>query len=380
MFRCNPFEPPRGGLSLYVHVPFCERKCKYCAFESSVPAPGDRELWLLSLEAELLWWKQRIGIPKISTCYVGGGTPTTLDGQQWRRLIEIIDSYFRFDDDCEFTVEANPNSISAEHLAMWRDWRVNRVSLGVQSFDDAELEMMGRLHSGIQAYGAMSAAMASGFSVSVDLMFGLPYQTFEGWYRNLKDAAKSGVHHISLYQLSIEQGTPWENMDRGTLSDGYWPYRWSQWYLPQKGFDQYEISNFAKHGHESKHNLNYWNEGEYLGVGPGASGYLAGWRYKNIGTLSSYSKRLMNGIGAFESGERLSEEVSAREAAVLALRTAAGVNKDSFIKRYGSASLENLTALLSGFPKDLYCSDTHSISLTKKGMRVANLIWSELLL
>ncbi|MEG1799646.1 MAG: coproporphyrinogen dehydrogenase, partial [Synergistaceae bacterium] len=188
------------------------------------------------------------------------------------------DSHFIFEDGCEFTVEANPNSISAEHLALWRDWRVSRVSLGVQSFDDAELEMMGRLHSGMQAYGAMSAAMASGFSVSVDLMFGLPYQTFQGWYRNLKDAARSGVHHISLYQLSIERGTPWENLKQENLSDGYWPYRWAQWYFPKKGFIQYEISNFAKPGHESKHNLNYWNEGEYLGVGPGASGCLAGWR------------------------------------------------------------------------------------------------------
>ena len=159
--RTNPFEPPSGGLSLYIHVPFCERKCCYCAFESAVPGPGDCEKWLNLLNKELDWWNSRIGRPLLNTCYIGGGTPTVLNGPQWLRLTQIIDAHFRFAPDAEVTVEANPNSLITEHLLTWRDWRVSRVSIGVQSFDDAELKMLGRLHSASQAYCAISSALAA---------------------------------------------------------------------------------------------------------------------------------------------------------------------------------------------------------------------------
>ena len=138
----NPLEPPYGGLSLYIHVPFCGRKCPYCAFDSKVPSEGERELWLNLLETEFLWWKERIGVPSLKTCYIGGGTPTMLSGPQWKKLIESIEDNFTFFPDSEVTVEANPNSLAAEHLLEWRDWRVTRVSLGVQSFDDAELALV----------------------------------------------------------------------------------------------------------------------------------------------------------------------------------------------------------------------------------------------
>ncbi len=170
----DPFEPPAGGLSLYIHVPFCERKCPYCAFESKVPSEGEIDLWLETLGKELKWWEKRIGKPSLETCYIGGGTPTVITGPQWLRLAETIDSHFTFEPEAEVTVEANPNSLKADHLLFWRDWRVSRVSIGVQSFDDAELLQLGRLHSAAQAYEAISASLASGFSVNSDFMFGLP--------------------------------------------------------------------------------------------------------------------------------------------------------------------------------------------------------------
>ncbi len=374
----NPFEPPLGRLSLYLHVPFCERKCPYCAFESAVPSSGDIDSWLGLVDRELEWWKVRIGIPELNSCYIGGGTPTLLNALQWMRLTEMIDKHFNFVHDAEISVEANPNSLKAEHLLLWRDWRVTRVSIGVQSFDDAELEQLGRLHSAAQAYGAISASLASGFSVNADFMFGFPDQTFLNWGRTLRDAVKTGIHHISLYQLTLEQNTPWENMQPELLSDGYMPYRWAQWYLPHKGYTQYEVANFAKPGKESRHNINYWRGGEYLGVGPGASGYLGGWRYKNVSGLQNYGRLLHEGRSAISSGERLDRDTAAKEAAVLALRMADGIYIADYIEKYGEAAKDNICEKLKGFPDDFYLINDIRISLTQKGMRVANRIWSEL--
>lgn len=374
----SPFEPPSGRLALYVHVPFCERKCNYCAFESAAPRAGEADAYLTVLEQELDLWSARLGRPTLETCYFGGGTPTVLNEAQWQKLIEMVESHFDFAGDAEVTVEANPNSLKAGQLLAWRDWRVTRVSIGVQSFDDAELELLGRLHNAGQARDAVSAVLAAGFSASLDLMFGLPAQTFENWARSLHEAAHCGVQHLSLYQLSIEPGTPWQSLDQSQLSDGYEMYRWAQWYLPKKGFGQYEISNFAKTNCQSRHNMNYWREGEYLGVGPAAAGYLNDWRYKNQGKFSAYAGRIKAGKFAFISGERLEAEALAREASVLALRTAAGIDKKVFARKYGAAALKTVEEKLRQFPADLYADADGSICLTKKGMRVANIIWAEL--
>ena len=376
--NANPFEPPAGGLSLYLHVPFCERKCPYCAFESKVPSEGEKDLWLEMVERELHWWEARLGRPSLATCYIGGGTPTVLSGPEWARLAEMLESHFTFDADAEVTVEANPNSLSADHLLFWREWRTTRVSIGVQSFDDAELAQLGRLHTAARACEAISASLASGFSVNADFMFGLPGQTFRNWARTLSQAAASGIAHISLYQLTIEPGTEWGSMPEDELSDGYLPYRWAQWYLPLKGFGQYEIANFAKYGHESRHNINYWKEGDYLGIGPGASGHIKGWRYKNISGLSRYSGSLKKGASAIASGERLKGSRRASEAAVLALRMKQGIEMEAFAQKYGSDEESRIIKLLEAFPEDLYSVSGNRISLTPKGMRVANRIWSEL--
>ena len=376
----NPFEPPAGGLSLYIHVPFCEKKCSYCAFDSCVPSEGEKDLWLDMLAKELEWWQKRTGNSPLSlkTLYIGGGTPTVLDGRQWSRLTWIIDSFFNFEENAEVTVEANPNSLKTEHLLSWRDWKISRVSIGVQSFDDAELEQLGRLHSSAQAYEAISASLASGFSVSADLMFGLPGQTFANWARTLCQAAHSGVHHISLYQLTIEPGTPWEYMQQDDLSDGYAAYRWAQWYMPRKGYSQYEISNFARQGHESRHNMNYWSEGDYLGIGPGASGCIRGWRYTNVSGMDAYSKMLHSGRAVIAAGERLSASKRTSEAAVLALRTVKGIERAEFSQKYGDGEDDKIIKKLHQFPEDLYTVTDTVIRLTPRGMRVANRIWSEL--
>lgn len=379
MLRRHPFEPSAGGLSLYIHVPFCEHKCNYCAFESAVPSDGDIELWLDLLGKEISWWSRRSGKMSLNTCYIGGGTPTLINGAQWIRFCSLLEAGFDFEHCQETTVEANPNSLKAEHLRIWRDWRVTRISIGVQSFDEAELRMLGRLHSPYEAYGALAAALAAGFFVSADLMFGLPHQTLHDWGRTLHLAANSGIGHVSLYQLSLEPNTSWSRLDRSLLPDGYAQYRWAQWYLPCKMFGQYEIANFAQKGCESTHNLNYWLEGEYLGIGPGASGYLGGWRYKNHGGLASYANAIYSGIMPAESGERLSIEKRSREVAVLALRTSFGISIDEYGRNYGEAALDYIKTVFEEIPCDLYKITDGRITLTKKGMRVANRIWEELI-
>lgn len=364
--------------SLYIHVPFCERKCNYCAFESAVPRGGDFDLWLemLGLEFGLRCAGER---PRLDTCYIGGGTPTVLPPRIWESLADLIERHFDFAGGAEITVEANPNSLRAEHLLIWRDWRVTRVSVGVQSFDGAELEMMGRLHNERQAHDALSAALAQGFRVSADFIFGLPFQTLENWARTLKTAVRCGLHHISLYQLSIEEGTPWETMDTKTLGDGYWHYRWAQWYLPFRGYGQYEISNFAKPGMESLHNMNYWDDGEYIGVGPGAASYICGRREKNFGALDVWAGKLKAGRLPVCESETLDPDKRWREAAVLALRTSAGIDKKAFTERFGTKSYISARNILEDFPSELREIDERGVRLTKRGMRVANIIWSELI-
>lgn len=364
--------------SLYIHVPFCARKCNYCAFESAPPRGGDFGLWLSSLKKEIGLRHAELGKLSLDTCYVGGGTPTALPPLIWDELIETLEKSFDFAPDAEVTVEANPNSLRAEHLLAWREWRVTRVSVGVQSFDGAELEMMGRLHGPAQARDAISAALAAGFSVSADFIFGLPHQTLENWARTLREAVRIGLSHISLYQLSLEEGTPWADLPRETLPDGYAQYRWAQWYLPKHGYAQYEIANFARAGKESRHNLNYWREGEYLGLGPGAASYIDGARTKNFGTLREYAEALEEGLPPVRESEALDAEARGREAAVLALRTAEGIKRADFARRFGDAALSRIEHIMNGFPKNLYESDERGIRLTKSGMRVANLIWEEL--
>ena len=365
--------------SLYIHVPFCERKCNYCAFESAVPdSVKDIWLWLEMLAAEMKLRCAGGGPIKLKTCYIGGGTPTMLLTAHWKLLIRLLENYFDFDKNAEVTIEANPNSLRADQLAEWREWRVTRVSIGVQSFDDAELEQMGRLHTAGQAHDAISASLASGFSVSADFMFGLPGQSFQNWGRTLKGAARCGLHHISLYQLSIEPGTPWAGIAPESLGDGYAAYRYAQWYLPKKGYAQYEVANFAQPGKESRHNINYWREGPYLGLGPGAAGYIDGVRYKNHGTFAEWQAALEAGSLPEASSERLTADARAGEAAMLGLRMTSGINAKAYAAEYGAQALSALEEKLAQFPKDLYAQSDGRIFLTPKGMRVANRIWQEL--
>ena len=364
-------------LSVYIHIPFCERKCRYCAFTSYAYGDAAKENYLGRLEQELAFWYSHLDGISALTLYIGGGTPSVLSVAQWKKLAGIIEKYIDISCCAEFTVEANPNSVSQELLVLWKKIGVTRVSIGVQSLNDDELKFLGRLHNAKQALCSVENAVAAGFSVNADFMFGLPEQSLAVWQKTLEKAVALGLLHISLYQLTIEEGTPFAEMEL-SLPDGYEQYLFAQDFLPANGYEQYEIANFARPGFESRHNMNYWRGGDYLGAGISASGYLAGERYTNESELEGYCKMIEKNGNAKVFSEKLDNGAAAREASVLQLRMTEGIDRIKYRAKYGEAAEQYVLDVLKEFPSELYAVYDKTISLTQSGMRVANLIWEKL--
>ena len=369
------------SLSLYLHVPFCVSKCGYCSFYSRPFDDVSVEAWLrgVSQEARRLTAICAEKIP-LRTIYVGGGTPSVLPVSVWKRLFQILGKAFDFSAVMEFTVEANPCSLTEGHLSLWRDSRVTRVSLGVQSLNDYELAWLERRHDAKTALTALEKTVSFGFDVSADLMFGLPSQTLFTWKDSLRSVLLAGGEHISTYQLTLEPGTPL-GRDTSFLPDGYPFYRFAQWYLERKGLAQYEIASFArpeKLGKKSLHNLAYWRQENVIALGPSAWGYLDGFRYRNARTLEEYSALAKEGFPIVEA-ERLEGRLRGVEAAILALRTKQGIDVASFVARFGDQLMNDVLEALKKVPQRLVRFENTRISLTPAGMRVGNAIWAELL-
>jgi len=367
---------------LYLHVPFCVRKCPYCAFYSVPIENRDvvRE-YLDALEVEALKWsKSRLCQYPIRTLYIGGGTPSILSVHEWERLKDILDQNFNLALLEEATVEANPASINKELLNFWKGWRITRISIGCQSFDKGDLTILARPHSEVDATRAIELALERDFYVSCDLLFGLPGQTLRKWHKNLQTAVKSGVHHISCYELTLEEGTPWGDVPPKNIPQGYPFYRWAQYYLEKKGFEQYEIASFARSGLECKHNLGYWYRRNCIGIGPGAWGFVSGRRYKNVSSLKMYVSRLKEGRSVKQWSERLSDLSAALEVTMLGLRTRWGIDVMELEEMFGEKNAKEVFSRLENIPKHLIKRMPRKLTLTRQGMRVGNAIWQELIL
>jgi oxygen-independent coproporphyrinogen-3 oxidase len=333
-------------VSLYLHVPFCHTRCHYCDFNTYAGILSLREPYVRALLIEIklagAMARQPDGAPRRSrTIFFGGGTPSLLSVSQITRLLDACFSAFTVDQDAEITLEANPGTLSQQQLAGLREAGINRLSMGAQSFDDRLLKILGRIHTSDEITQAVQYARAAGFSsINLDLMFGLPEQSMQHWRETLDRALDLHPDHLSLYSLIVEEGTPfysWANEGQITPGDEDLcadMYEYADELLQKVGYVNYEISNWALPGQQSRHNLTYWQNLPYIGMGAGAYSSFADRRFSNEREPLEYIKRLKKQqIPEIES-ETIGREQAMAETAFLALRTAMGLHLPTFEQRF----------------------------------------------
>ena len=341
--RAVSAESPRQ-LGLYVHFPFCRRKCSYCDFYS-LPcgdlAESEQQRYVSALERHMAETAGRTSLP-VGTVYFGGGTPTVMQEKQLAQLLRLIKKRFKLLSDAEITIEANPESASYKKLRALRRAGFNRLSLGVQSLSDRELELLGRIHDSAAAKQAFSDARRAGFEkMSVDLMFGIEEQTAESWRATLEGVLEWRPDHISCYGLRVEEGTPLaERAPSANLADDDEQadmYLAACDLLRDAGYAHYEISNWALAGRESRHNLRYWRLEPYIGFGSAAHSDCFGARYSNVRDLEGYIRGIELGGTVLDEYEEIPESERALEYVMLSLRTSAGVGFDALPGRFSAA-------------------------------------------
>ena len=373
---------------LYVHVPFCTAFCSYCDFASEIHKPAVVERYLKALEKELCARLAELAavapfVPR--TVYIGGGTPSALDVTELACLFDLLERNLNLESVEEFTIEANPGSVDAAKLELLRRRGVNRISFGVQSFQPRLLKLLGRIHGPEDGRQAVRLARAAGFAdVSIDLMHGLPTQSLEELRRDIDEAASLRTEHVSAYGLSYEEDTPlYRAVERGELAplpaeEEARQYLTAIELLEEAGLKQYEISNFARPGRESRHNLLYWRNESYLGVGASAASFLAWQRSTNHSGVTVYLKAVEATGKATEISEVLDASARAREALVLELRLRRGVSMEEFKARWGVDCLTS-SPLLPGFLQEklMEVTDDGRYRISRQGLPVADSILAE---
>lgn len=374
--------------SLYVHVPFCEQICHYCDFNKFFlkNQPIDEYLDLCAREMSLT--RERFSATEdIQTIYVGGGTPTSLTTEQLQRLLNSIRSHFPFAQSLEWTVEVNPGSADEEKLAMLKEMGVNRLSIGAQTFDPRLLKEINRDHEAGDVERTVNLSHEAGIhNLSLDLMFGLPNQTMEQWKATLKEACTLPIQHVSAYSLKVEEKTVFYQL----LRKGKLPlpaqeleaamYEELCHRLTENNFNQYEISNFAKDGLASQHNLTYWNNNEYYGIGAGAHSYMQGVRRANHGPLPKYMKALSDCELPYLEEHKVTKKEKMEEQMFMGLRKLEGVPVEDFKERFNidvhevfSTAIEELKA------SSLIEEKNQHIRLTDKGLLLGNEVFEKFL-
>ncbi len=372
--------------SLYIHIPFCAVKCSYCSFNSYSGLDGLHERYVDTLCVEMARCASTAPLEPLRTVFLGGGTPTSLPGHLLRKILDACCSYFVIAPGAEISIEANPGTVDAGKFAVLRDCGITRLSLGVQSFVDLELKQIGRIHSADEAIRAVAMARSLGFeNVSVDLMYGLPQQSPDSWQYSLETALSLDLQHLSLYQLTVEEETPLAaNLHNGTLG------------LPDEneiatmdsitgeltaaaGLQQYEISNYSRRGYQCRHNIHYWENGSYWGLGAGAVSYLAGKRLRTIASPAEYCNLMEAGKSVVVEEEFLDSEASFRETVIMGLRMNRGVALQELQERYGieyKRYYGDVVQVL--FEKLLLEEKAGCLRLTDLGRQFANGVMAEL--
>ncbi len=362
--------------SIYIHIPFCQSKCHYCNFTSFTGKKSCIEDYFKALNIDTSCYLKNTLGKKFKTLYIGGGTPSLVESFLYENLLSGIN----LSDNAEVTIEANPGTVSAQYLKTLRKIGFNRISLGVQCFDNGTLKLLNRLHSAQEAIEAVDYAKKSGFdNISIDLIYGLPGQKLFDWEKTLYQAIDLDVNHISAYGLKIEENTEFFNNLPDELPDedlNAQMYLRGVEILEQNGFEHYEISNFAKPGFSSAHNLAYWNNDEYLGFGVAAHGYVNGERYCNKTVLESYMENPLEK----KTQRKLTADEVLEEAIFLGLRLRNGIDPDEMEKKYSVNLFDRYKHIIEKY-KNLGLMDFRGsrLQLTIQGVLLSNDIFADFL-
>ena len=376
------------ALALYVHVPFCARKCDYCDFASWAGRELQWQIYFDALEAEIRRWSEITDFGLLSEQYsikslfIGGGTPTLVPATYIEEIIQRCRGIAEFEPGAEVTIEGNPGTVSIEKLAVYARAGINRISLGAQSFDDGLLKSLGRIHTAAQIEQAVDMAREAGFSnINLDLMYALPGQTMEQWMDTLDHAIALGVPHISAYSLIVEAGTPMaERVLNGmaVLPDDETVnamQRAATKKLTKTGYGRYEISNYAKPKSECRHNLTYWRRGDYLGLGCAAHSLLGGCRFHNPETLDGYLPG-----GGIEDVQRLTRLDAMEETVMLSTRTTRGLDLERWRVEFGEDFMERRASSVGMLINAGLVEKTEGfLHCTERGLEVQNAVVQALL-
>lgn len=370
-------------LGIYVHIPFCKQKCSYCDFISYCDKNDLIEKYIKALKQEIK--NSSVNEYEISTIYIGGGTPSYIESKYISEILKTIKQKYNISRNVEITIEVNPGTATKEKLRDYVEAGINRISIGLQSCNNNLLKMIGRIHTYEEFLSTYKLAREVGFkNINVDLMIGLPNQTLDDVKKSLKEISKLNPEHISVYSLIVEEGTPIEKK----IADGqlklpneelereeYWEVKK---FLESLGYKHYEISNFAKTGYESKHNLNCWEQKEYLGFGAAAHSYMKKTRYSNTENIEKYINQEMQSKQLHIVHEVQKEEEQKKEYMLLGLRKIDGVQISSFKNKFGCNPIMEFKNELNKLTQEgLIKIDLDQIKLTEKGIDLANIVWEE---
>ena len=370
--------------SIYIHIPYCKQQCTYCNFHFRI-VQNDKEEMLKSIKKEIKLRQSYLNGASISSIYFGGGTPSILNKEEIKSLIETIYNNFRIDPDAEITLECNPDDLNTKKLLELKEIGINRLSIGIQSFDDADLKFMNRSHNAKEALNCIQFAKESGFdNITIDLIYGLPNQSNENWKKNLAKMLSLDIQHFSAYSLTVEPKTKLKHLidkklvtpldDKITVEH----FNTLVEIANENNFIHYEISNFGKEGFFSNHNSGYWKNKHYLGVGPSAHSFNGSSRQWNVASNKQYIEKI-NGNESYFEVEQLSNTQQYNEYIFTALRTIWGVELDYINNQFGQEVLNYFKKqVINWGEKGKIKQEKNTYRLTKKGKLYADAIASDL--
>lgn len=372
-----------ASLELYVHIPFCIKKCDYCDFLSGPADDRSQEAYVHALLKEMDAVQIQAERP-VTSIFVGGGTPSVLSPTLMGQIFEKLNRKFTIAPDAEITMEANPGTLSAKKLCAYKAMGINRLSLGLQSPDDRELKILGRIHNYQQFLESFSLAREAGFSnINVDLMCAIPGQTYQRWMENLTTVARLAPEHISAYSLIVEEGTPFARrpLDLPDEDTEYRMYEDTMPFLARYGYEQYEISNYAKTGKACRHNIGYWTRTDYLGLGLGAASLMGNRRFFNTRSMAEYLQNSCLPEKCRQDCETLTKEDAMAEFMFLGLRMTKGISKKDFRETFACSVESIYGSVLEKYKNmSLLMEKDGRIFLSREGIHVSNQIMADFLL